>query len=194
MSIAAKDIEPADIPGNLQGGRIFALSRLLRGGMVALSRRHAADADGRRGAAPALSQRSGRSRRGATDLSLALTTPLGPCGGVADPLQAAHALPQHVERDEDALRHRRRRLGRRRQVDDRAHPCRASRALALEPEGRPRHHRRLSLSECGSPARKPDGPQGFSSELRYRCAAQIPLGDQGGPAERQGSDLFAPDL
>ncbi len=44
---------------------------------------------------------------------------------------------------EDALRHRHRRLGGRRQVDDRPYPEGAAGALALQPEGGPHHDRRF---------------------------------------------------
>ena len=64
------------------------------------------------------------------------------------------ALPRH-QRREGALHHRHRRVGGGRQIDHGARAPRASAALAVRAEGRPRHHRRLPLPERG--ARRPKG-------------------------------------
>ena len=53
------------------------------------------------------------------------------------------------------------------------------------PEGRPRHHRRLPLPQCGAGGRGPDGAQGLSGELRRRRAARLPLRHQGRQAARR---------
>ena len=54
---------------------------------------------------------------------------------------------------QDAVRHRRRRLGRRRQVDDRPHPARDARPLARHAARRARHDRRLPLPQRRARAR-----------------------------------------
>ena len=67
----------------------------------------------------------------------------------------------------------------------------AAAALAEHAEGRHRHHRRLSLSECGAGARRPDGEEGLSGKLRPAGTAALPVGHQGRTAADARADLFA---
>ncbi len=141
-------------------------------------RRHADDADRRRGAAAELALRSDRSRRSQAHLSVAVAPALGACRGEPAAVSPAPGLLQRARRGQDAVHHRHGRLGRGRQVDHGAHPEGAAGALAVEPEGRSRHHRRLPLSQRASAPRKPDGAQGLSRQLRRRRAAALPVGHQ----------------
>ena len=76
-------------------------------------------------------------------------------------------------RSQGALHHRRRRLGRGRQIDHRARAAGAAGALAEHAEGRSRHHRRLPASQRGAGARRPDGEEGLSGKLRPADAAAL---------------------
>jgi hypothetical protein len=138
--------------------------------------------------AAALAQRPGRSRRGAADLPVIVAAAFGACGIVSQLLfeQRKHFL-NLSNGDQDAVHHRDRRLGGRRQVDHRAYPEGASGPLAVEPEGRSGDHRRFSLSQRGAQARKPDGPQGLSRKLRCRCGLAVSLRDQGRQHNRCGA-------
>ena len=86
------------------------------------------------------------------------------------------------------------RLGRGRQVDHRARAAGAAGALAERAQGRSHHHRRLSLSQRGARARRPDGEKGLSGELRPAGAAALPVRNQGRPAPGARAGLLAPHL
>ena len=73
-----------------------------------------------------------------------------------------------------ALHHRRRRFGGGRQIDHLAHPAGPAAALAVLAPGRPRHHRRLPLSQRGARGTRADGPQGLSRKLRPRALHLLP--------------------
>ncbi len=62
----------------------------------------------------------------------------------------------------------------------------AAAPLAVEPEGRPHHHRRLPAAQRGAAPRRADGAQGLSGELRCRRAAALPLRHQGGRGRTSG--------
>ena len=93
-----------------------------------------------------------------------------------------------------ALHHRRRGLGRGRQVDHRARAAGAAGALAQRAEGRSRHHRRLPAAERGAGARRPDGEEGLSGELRSAGAAAVSLRRQGRAPAGARADLLASGL
>src|ERR1700756_4506803 len=92
--------------------------------------------------------------------------------GDAAPVPGAAELPRHRGR-EGAFHHRGRGLGGGGQVDDRARAAGAAGALAERPQGRPRHHRRVSLSERDPRARRPDGEEVLSRKLRPAGAAAL---------------------
>ena len=96
------------------------------------------------------------------DLPAAVAPALALRRGDAGAVQGDAALPPRRERGQGALHHRRRRLGRGRQVDHRARAEGAARPLAEHAEGRPRHHRRLPAAERRADAARPDGAQGLS--------------------------------
>ena len=153
----------------------LALSHLLARRMGVVARRHADDARAGRDRPAALAQRPARHRRGRGNLPAAVAAPVDVRGGDAAPVRRAAALPRHRGR-QDAVHHRRRRLGGGRQVDHRARAAGAARALAQCAQGRSRHHRRLSLSQRHPGTRRPDGEEGLSGELRphRRCCASCP--------------------
>ena len=85
-----------------------------------------------------------------------------------------HGAPRDVPRRgraaAHAVRHRRRRLGRRRQVHDRPGAARAARPLARAPAGRAGHHRRLPATQRRAGAARPDARKGFPESYdRRRC-------------------------
>ena len=173
---------------------ILALSVLHGRALGGVPRRYAADADRRRGA------RLGslndpidldEVRRIYLSMSRLLSAHVESSQLLFRQRQAFFNAPDVIK---DAVHHRHGRLGGGRQVDHRAHPQGAAGALAVEPQGRPRHHRRFPLSERRAAPRKPDGAQGFSRQLRRRRAAALPFGHQVGPARRARAGLFAPDL
>ena len=81
----------------------------------------------------------------------------------------------------DAVRDRHRRLGRGRQVDDRAAAARAARRLARAPAGRAGDHRRLPAPQRRARAARPDGPQGLPRVVRPPGAAAVRDGREVGP-------------
>ena len=146
-----------------------------------------------RGHAAALAARPARHRGGGGHLPAAVAPAVDVCGGDAAAVPRAAALPRHRRR-QDALRDRRRRLGGGRQVDHRARAAGAAGALAERAQGRPRHHRRLPLSQRRARARRPDGEEGLSGKLRPAGAVALPHRREGRAAAGAGADLFASDL
>jgi hypothetical protein len=147
--------------------------------MGAFPRRHAADAvDPTKSSGCARSTTRSTSTKSGASICRCRAC-CHPCRILAAAVSQRQRFLSRVERGQDAVHHRHRRLGRRRQIDHGAYPEGAAVALAVEPEGRSRHHRRLPLSQRGCCARKPDGAQGLSRKLRYRRAAALPVGDQG---------------
>ncbi|CAA9308709.1 MAG: Pantothenate kinase, partial [uncultured Friedmanniella sp.] len=119
----------------------------------------------------------------------------------ADPLRAAHRgaapLVQRVPRalgGPDAVRHRDRRLGRRRQVDHRPAAARAAGGLAGAPPGQPGHHRRLPAAERRARAPRADAPQGLPRVLRPAGAAPLRDGREVGQGGGRGPGLQPPRL
>ena len=137
--------------------------------------------DARRGDAAALAARPARhgGDRGHLPAAVAPAVALRRRDPAAVPGPAA--LPRHRGR-QDALRHRRRRLGRGRQVDHGARAPGAAGALAQRAQGRSRHHRRLPLSQRGARARRPDGDaRAFRKATTCRrCCASCPTSRPGG--------------
>ena len=163
--------------------------------MGAAARRHAADADRRRGRC-SCNRSTTRSR---STRSSAIYLPLSRLlvalrRGDAGAVQGDAALPARRERRQGALHHRGRRLGRGRQVDHGARAEGAAGALAQHAEGRPRHHRRLPAAQRRAAAPRPDGAQGLSRELRHRRAPALPRRHQGRQAPRERAALLAPRL
>ena len=85
-------------------------------------------------------------------------------------------------------------LGGGRQVDHRARAAGAAGALAQRAQGRSGHHRRLPLSQRGAGARRPDGEEGLSGELRPAGAAALPDRREGGKASGARAGLLASHL
>src|SRR5580704_3201949 len=81
-------------------------------------------------------------------------------------------LSRH-RRPQDALHYRRRRIGGGRQVDHRARAAGAAGALVAAAESRSGDDRRLSVSQCGARAARPDAEKGLSGELRPADAAVV---------------------
>ena len=162
--------EEKKLDGTAHRRNAFALPHVLARGMGGVARRHADDADLGGGHAPALAARPARHQGSRGDLSVAVAAALALCGGDAAAVPRAGALPRHRGR-QDAVHHRRRRLGGGRKIDHRARAAGAAGALAERAQGRSHHHRRLSLSERDSRARRPDGEEGLSGKLRPAGAA-----------------------
>ena len=163
------------------------------GGVGGIARRHADDPDAGRGQPAALAARPPRHEGGRGHLSAAVAAVVALCRGDPAPAPGAAALPRQRGR-QDALRHRRRRLGCGRQVDHRARAAGAAGALDQCAEGRPDHHRRVPAAERGAGARRPDGEEGLSGELRPAGAAGVSLRRKGRPASGACAGLFASDL
>ena len=99
-----------------------------------------------------------------------------------------------IRRPQDALHHRRRRIGGGRQIDHRARAAGAAGALVAAAEGRSGDDRRLSVSQRGARAARPDAEEGLSGELRSADAAGVPERHQGRTAAGARAGLFAFDL
>ena len=145
------------------------------------------------GHATALAARPARHARGRRDLSAPVTTVVDLRRGDAGAVSCAAGLSRHRRR-QDAVHHRRRRVGRGRQIDHRARPAGAAGALAECAEGRPYHHRRLSLSERGSGERRADGEERISRKLRSAGAAAVFIRRESRSASGARAGLFAPGL
>ena len=149
--------------------------------------------DAGRGQPAALAARPARHEGGRGHLSAAVAAAVALCGGDAAAASRAAALPRHRGR-QGALHHRRRGLGRGRQVDHRARAAGAAGALAQRAEGRSHHHRRLPAAERGAGARRPDGEEGLSGKLRPAGAAAVSVRREGRPPAGARADLFASGL
>ena len=155
-----------------------------------LSRRRADDAHRRGHRAAAVAQRSDLVRGSRGDLPAADPPALASRGGGAGAPSRLDEVPRRHRR-EGALHHRRRRLGRGRQVDHRAHPRGAAPALAVVAQGRPRHHRRLPPSQPRARRARHHGPEGLSRELRPRPLRRLPLRHQVGQAARSQVPVYS---
>ena len=107
--------------------------------------------------------------------------------------QAQRQLSRHPG-PQGALHHRRRRIGRGGQIDHRARAAGAAGALVAAAQGRSGDDRRLSVSQCGARAARPDAEEGLSGELRSADAAVVSERHQGRTAAGAGAGLFAFDL
>ena len=148
-----------------------------------------------RGRAAALAERPDRPRRGPAHLSVAVAAALGPCRGQPAAVSPAPALSSMSDDGTKTPFI----IGIAGSVAvGKSTTARilqgTADALAVEPEGRSRHHRRLPLPQRGAAPRQPDGAQGLSRQLRHRRAAALPLGASSPASPTSRAGLFAPDL
>ena len=159
-----------------------------RAGLGCAPGRHAPDIDARRCHPPARAQRPGAARRGVRHLPAAGPIAVALCriGAVATLFDASLLRPIRCQ---EAVHHRHRRLRRRRQVDHGAHSEGDDVALAFVAEGRPRHDRRLSVSERGAARGRPDGEEGLPGKatIERRCSPSSPTSRPASPTSGRPS-------
>src|SRR6476620_10962792 len=148
---------------------------------------------GRRRHAAARPGASARPRRGRGGLPPTLAAAELLRRGDGGPAPHQHRLPRGAA-GQDAVHHRGRRLGGRREVDHGPHPQGAAGALAGHAARGAHHHRRLPLPQRRARAPRDPAAQGLPRVLQPPRAAALRRRGQGRPGRGLRPGLLPPDL